>query len=170
MFLLWNVVIKCLALCLITSCFLSSPFLASPAHLYMPHLFTHLLPTIICVMLMSIAFFFIFAICYFSLWFYFGLFVYISLTACFLCHFILAVYFFAYDTVLLLACGYFDYDLNFNLFLPLIHSSFKEIFCTSHNQACAVAGERQYQGKTLKPVLPVCNEEKPQNLPWKNST
>ena len=32
--------------------------LASPAHLYMPHLFTHSLPTIICVMLMSIAFFF----------------------------------------------------------------------------------------------------------------
>ena len=32
--------------------------LASPAHLYMPHLFTHCLPTIICVMLMSIAFFF----------------------------------------------------------------------------------------------------------------
>jgi len=32
--------------------------LASPAHLYMPHLFTHCcLPTIICVMLMSIAFF-----------------------------------------------------------------------------------------------------------------
>jgi len=32
--------------------------LASPAHLYiyMPHLFTHCLPTIICVMLMSIAF------------------------------------------------------------------------------------------------------------------
>ena len=36
--------------------------LASPAHLYMPHLFTHCLPTIICVMLMSIAFFFNF--CY----------------------------------------------------------------------------------------------------------
>jgi len=34
--------------------------LASPAHLYMPHLFTHCLPTIICVMLMSIAFFFYF--------------------------------------------------------------------------------------------------------------
>jgi len=31
--------------------------LASPAHLYIPHLFTHCLPTIICVMLMSIAFF-----------------------------------------------------------------------------------------------------------------
>jgi len=34
--------------------------LASPAHLYMPHLFTHCLPTIICVMLMSISFFFCF--------------------------------------------------------------------------------------------------------------
>jgi len=32
--------------------------LASPAHLYMPRLFTHCLPTIICVMLMSIAFLF----------------------------------------------------------------------------------------------------------------
>ena len=31
--------------------------LASPAHLYMPYLFTHCLPTIICVMLMSMAFF-----------------------------------------------------------------------------------------------------------------
>jgi len=30
---------------------------ASPAHLYMPHLFTHCLPAIICVMLMSIALF-----------------------------------------------------------------------------------------------------------------
>jgi len=50
----------------------STYMLASPAHLYMPHLFTHCLPTIICVMLMSIAFFFtflffIFAICYISL-------------------------------------------------------------------------------------------------------
>jgi len=43
-------------------CLLSSPMLASPAHLYMPHLFTHCLPTIICVMLMSIAFFFLFLI------------------------------------------------------------------------------------------------------------
>jgi len=36
--------------------------LASPAHLYiyMPHLFTHCLPTIMCVMLMSIVFFFYF--------------------------------------------------------------------------------------------------------------
>jgi len=32
--------------------------LASPARLYMPYLFTHCLPTIICVMLMSIAFFY----------------------------------------------------------------------------------------------------------------
>jgi len=31
--------------------------LASPAHLYMPHLSTHCLPIIICVMLMSIVFF-----------------------------------------------------------------------------------------------------------------
>ena len=31
--------------------------LASPAHLYMPHLFIHCLPTIICVMLMSIELF-----------------------------------------------------------------------------------------------------------------
>jgi len=41
--------------------------LASPAHLYIPHLFTHWLPTIICVMLMSIAFFFYF--CYMLLFF-----------------------------------------------------------------------------------------------------
>jgi len=41
--------------------------LASPAHLYMPHLFTQCLPTIICVMLMSIVFFLIFATCYISL-------------------------------------------------------------------------------------------------------
>jgi len=57
--------------------------LASSAHLYMPHLFTHCLPTIICVMLMSIAFFFIFAICYFFLWLHFGLLVYIFLSDCF---------------------------------------------------------------------------------------
>jgi len=30
--------------------------LASPAHLYMPQLFTHCLPTIICVVLMSIVY------------------------------------------------------------------------------------------------------------------
>ena len=36
--------------------------LASPAHLYMPHLFTHCLPTIICATLMSIALFSIFDI------------------------------------------------------------------------------------------------------------
>ena len=56
--------------------------LASLAHLYMPHLFTHCLPTIICVMLMSIAFFSIFDICYISLWLHFGLFVYIFLSDC----------------------------------------------------------------------------------------
>jgi len=38
-------------------CLLPSPMLPSPAHLYMPHLFTYCLPTIICVMLMSTAFF-----------------------------------------------------------------------------------------------------------------
>ena len=53
----------------------------------MPHLFTHCLPTIICVMLMSIVFSFIFAICYISLWLHFCLFVYIfSLLFLFLCH------------------------------------------------------------------------------------
>jgi len=68
---------------LLTS-FTYRPTLASPAHLYMPHLphlFTHCLPTIICVMLMSISivfsyvFCFFFAICYISLWlhFHFGL-------------------------------------------------------------------------------------------------
>jgi len=36
--------------------------IASPAHLYMPHLFTHCLPTIICVMLMSIVFLFFFVL------------------------------------------------------------------------------------------------------------
>ena len=51
---------KCLALCLTTiimllASFTYRPTLASPAHLYMPHLFTHCLPTIICVMLMSIS-------------------------------------------------------------------------------------------------------------------
>ena len=45
-------------------CLLSSPImLALPAHLYMPHLFTHCLPTIICVMLMSIAFILCFLVC-----------------------------------------------------------------------------------------------------------
>jgi len=39
--------------------------LASPAHLYMPHLFTHCLPTIICVMLMFVVFFFILYFFYF---------------------------------------------------------------------------------------------------------
>jgi len=59
-----------------------------PAHLYMPHLFTHCLPIIICVVLTSTAFFliFIFAICYISLWLhFFGLFVHIfslSVTMC----------------------------------------------------------------------------------------
>ena len=66
LFLLWNVVLKCLVLCLITiiyRCSLPSPVvLASPAHLYMPHLFTHFLPTIICVMLM---FFFLCIFSYF---------------------------------------------------------------------------------------------------------
>jgi len=47
--------------------------LASPAHLYMPHLFTHCLPTIMCVDVYCV--FFIFAICYISLWLHFGLFV-----------------------------------------------------------------------------------------------
>jgi len=66
--------------------------LASHAHLYMPHLFTHCLPTIICLMLMSIAFFFIFDICYISLLLHFGLFVHIFLSDwLFLYHFILAV-------------------------------------------------------------------------------
>ena len=39
-------------------CLLPSPMLPSPAHLYMPHLFTYCLLTIICVMLMSTAFFY----------------------------------------------------------------------------------------------------------------
>ena len=45
--------------------------LPSPVHLYMPHLFTHCLPTSICVMLMFffLCIFFIFVICYISLWF-----------------------------------------------------------------------------------------------------
>ena len=41
-------------------------------HLYMPHLFTHCLPTIICVMLVFyffLVFFLIFVICYISSWF-----------------------------------------------------------------------------------------------------
>jgi len=41
----------------------------SPAHLYMCHLFTHCLPTIICVMLMSIVSFFIVFSLYFSVFF-----------------------------------------------------------------------------------------------------
>ena len=84
LFLLWNVVLKCLALCLIT--IIAAYFLhlyacltCSSVHHYMPHLFTHCLPTIICAMLMSIALFSIFDICYISLWFHFGLFVYIFL-------------------------------------------------------------------------------------------
>jgi len=43
--------------CIIAACFLQY-MLASPAHLYIPYLFTHCLPTIICVMLMSIEFFY----------------------------------------------------------------------------------------------------------------
>ena len=48
-------------------CLLPSPVLVSTAHLYMSQLFIHCLPTIICVMLMSIVvffgFFLIFVIC-----------------------------------------------------------------------------------------------------------
>ena len=69
-------------------CLILSPYLmlASPAHLYMPHLLTHCLPTIICVMLMSIVFFYF---CYMLHFFVtpFGLFVYIfSSSFLFLCH------------------------------------------------------------------------------------
>ena len=63
---------KCLALCLITI-IASASFTcmrASPAHLYVPQLFTHCLPTITCVMLMSIAFF--------IFWLYFVLFSFFS--------------------------------------------------------------------------------------------
>ena len=89
LFLLWNVILTCLAFCLTTviaacflhlctcltcssvhasSCSASQPLLllafftyvlASPAHLYMPHLFTRCLPTIICVMLVFTAFHFV---------------------------------------------------------------------------------------------------------------
>ena len=43
--------------------------LASPAHLYMPHLFTHCLPIIICVCYVDVycVFFYIFDICCISL-------------------------------------------------------------------------------------------------------
>jgi len=59
--------------------------LASPPHLYMPHLFTHCLPTIVCVMLMSIAFFLFLLFATFLCDFIFGLFVYIFLSDWFLC-------------------------------------------------------------------------------------
>jgi len=67
LFLYWNV-LKCIAICLITlihCCLLPSPVsvLALPAHLYMYLLFTHCLPTIICIMLMSIVFFISFSFC-----------------------------------------------------------------------------------------------------------
>jgi len=64
--------------------------LASPAHLYMLHLFTHCLPTIICVIITQHNSYvdvycvsFMFDICYIFLWLYFGLFVYIFLSDCF---------------------------------------------------------------------------------------
>ena len=51
LFLLWNVVLKCLALCLITiiaACFLHLyACLTCSSVVYMPYLFTHCLPTII---------------------------------------------------------------------------------------------------------------------------
>ena len=65
----------CLPHLLICTCLISSPIACPPSS----------------VMLMSIAFFSIFHICYISLWLHFGLFVYIFLSDCFLYHFILAV-------------------------------------------------------------------------------
>ena len=67
---LWNV-LKCIALDLITliaARFLHLCVLASPAHLCMPWLFTHCLPTIICVVLkMSIVSVFLFSlVCFFN--------------------------------------------------------------------------------------------------------
>jgi len=59
--------------------------LASLAHLYMPHLFTHCLPTIICVTLMSIVFF-IFAIGY-------ATFICDSILACLWTYFLFRFYF-----------------------------------------------------------------------------
>jgi len=93
LFLLWNVVLKCLAVCHITNIAASSP-------ICLPHLLicTCLISSplgcppssVVCWCLLR---FFIFAICYISLWLHFGLFVYIFLSDCFfLYHFILAVY------------------------------------------------------------------------------
>ena len=57
------------------SLLLPSPVcLPSPAHLYMLQLFTHCLPTIICVMLMSIVFFFF--------WLYFYCFLFFLSVLC----------------------------------------------------------------------------------------
>jgi len=70
-------------------CLLPSPVVCLPpwtlAHLYMPHLFTHCLPTIICVTLMSIVFF-IFAIGY-------ATFICDSILACLWTYFLFRFYF-----------------------------------------------------------------------------
>jgi len=93
LFLLWNVVLKCLALCFITIIATSvlasfTYMLASPAHLTVHASSLHPLPArhhlcyvdVYCV-------FFIFAIFYISLRLHFGLFAYIfSLSFIFLCH------------------------------------------------------------------------------------
>jgi len=55
--------------------------LASPVHLYLYQLFTHCLPTIICVMLMSIVLFFYFIFTEF-IWVFFSVHVLLS---CFCC-------------------------------------------------------------------------------------
>ena len=90
LFLLWNVVLKCLALCLITITAACFPYLyacLTCSSVHASYLLTHCLPTIVCVMFMSMVFFFIFAICYIFLWLHFGLFVHIfTLSFLFLCH------------------------------------------------------------------------------------
>jgi len=60
--------------------------LALSAHLYMPHLFTHWLPTIICVMLMSIAFFYLLFLLYATLFCD-------SILACLCTYFLFLLYF-----------------------------------------------------------------------------
>ena len=108
--------------------------LASPAHLHMPHLFTHCLPTIICVMLMSIALFSIFDICYISLWLHFGLFVCIFLSLfllsinCLLIYFCYMIHFF--DSVL--DCLYTYLFLSFHVFCTVAVITFLW-FCKFNN-------------------------------------
>ena len=85
--------------------------LGSLAHLYMPHLFTHCLPTIICVMLMSIAFF------YFLLFLLYATFLCDSILACLCTYFLFRIL--AYIIYLLIM-----YGIVFSVRLSICHMHF----------------------------------------------